>query len=92
MVGDLYRELPGTPPGKSYKSILVIPVYLGDEVVGAVSIDSSKAYHFDSSARDLVHFLMPYIALLAWTLDTGHIVGSSDVLRASDGDTRGGRQ
>ncbi len=68
VTGDLYGEYPGTPPGKAYKSILVIPVYRDGEVVGAVSIDSSRRYHFDLDASNLVEYLMPYVALLAWTL------------------------
>lgn len=67
--GDVYEDYPGTPEGKPYRSILVIPVRLGDRVVGVVSIDSSRRYHFELYADELVQGLTPFVSLLAWTLD-----------------------
>lgn len=72
VVGDLYREYPQTPPGKPYRSILAIPVFLGSKTVGVVSIDSSRAYRFDGDAKNLVSYLVPYVALLAWTIEAIH--------------------
>ncbi len=66
--GNIQRDYPAMGKDRGYRSVLVIPVRLGHEVVGAVSVDSTQAYQFDSEANDLVPALLPYIALLAWTL------------------------
>ena len=66
--GDLYADYPLTPPGKAYRSILVIPVRYNHAVVGAVSIDSPSLYHFDRHAEELVDHLAPFVTLLSWTL------------------------
>jgi hypothetical protein len=66
--GDTWLDYPDIAKDKPYRSILVIPVRLGHEVVGAVSIDSARTYHFDREFRDLVEYLNPYVCLLAWTL------------------------
>lgn len=68
VTGDVYSDYPETQPGKPYSSILCVPVLCGKDVVGVVSIDSSRRYHFDTIFNDLVTSLMPYVALLAWTL------------------------
>jgi hypothetical protein len=68
IVGDVLREFPDTARDKKYRSILVIPVRYGKKVVGAVSIDSSRTYHFDRDFRDLVEYVTPYVSLLGWTL------------------------
>jgi hypothetical protein len=85
--GDLYKEFPNTVPGRPYKSILAIPVKRKSDhqqrVVGVVSIDSARRYHFDGDATNLVSFLNPYIALLAWTLE-------SDMIRLTSGTPDGG--
>lgn len=68
VTGDVYLEYPESPPGRSYRSILAIPVFMGKKVVGVVTIDSSRKYHFDSDRRNLVHDLNPFVSLLGWTL------------------------
>ncbi len=55
--------------GKPYKSVLVLPVRDQSAILGAVAIDSSKAYHFDIEHNELDRALQPYIALLVWTLE-----------------------
>lgn len=67
--GDVYADYPDTQAGKKYHSILVIPVRSHGKVLGVVSIDSSKHYHFDLDYTDLVEYLQPYIALLVWSLE-----------------------
>jgi putative methionine-R-sulfoxide reductase with GAF domain len=70
LCGDLYREFPNTIPGRPYRSILAIPIKRRDGVVlGVVSIDSAKKYHFDGDVRNLVTYLQPYVALLVWSVD-----------------------
>jgi hypothetical protein len=66
--GDVQGELPNCAE-KPYRSILVIPVMGEDRVLGAVSIDSTRRYHFDLEAGDLERFLQPYVVLLGWTLE-----------------------
>ncbi len=69
ITGDVYRDFPETPPNKPYRSILAIPVRNPQgQIVGVVSIDSPRRYHFDRHQRDLSEGLSPYVALLAWTL------------------------
>lgn len=75
VVGDLYAEFPNTPLGKTYNSILAIPIILRDRTLGVVCIDSTRKYHFDSDFRELVNSLSPTIAMLAWTLDDAHVEG-----------------
>lgn len=71
LVGELYEEWPQTVAGKPYRSILAIPVTTDTKVVGVVSIDSSQPFHFHADPN-LVNYLMPYVGLLAWTLDPGY--------------------
>jgi hypothetical protein len=68
--GNVYADFPETPAGKPYRSILALPIVVETErtTVGVVSIDSSRPYHFESDFLNLVKGLMPYVALLAWTL------------------------
>lgn len=68
VTGDVYADYPETMPGKPYRSILVIPVKWRETLVGVVSVDSSRRYHFDGTFRELVRSLLPYVALLGWTL------------------------
>jgi GAF domain-containing protein len=69
ITGDVYADYPETMPGKPYRSILVIPVKVGRRVLGVISIDSSRRYHFDRDFQNLVEYVNPYIALLGWTID-----------------------
>ena len=70
VTGDVYVDYPETPPSKPYRSIMAIPVRdASDTVLGVVSIDSSRRYHFDAHKNDLGDGLAPYVALLAWTLN-----------------------
>lgn len=66
--GNVYGDYPDTIPGKRYKSILAIPVKLDGQVLGVVSIDSSKHFHFDGDFTDLVNYINPYVGVLGWTL------------------------
>jgi hypothetical protein len=66
--GDVYVDFPNTPAGKPYNSILAIPVRFGDAIVGVVSVDSSRKYHFDPDPVILTTYLAPYVGLLGWTL------------------------
>jgi GAF domain-containing protein len=68
VTGDVYREYPNSPPGRPYRSILAIPVFMGEKPVGVVTIDSSRKYHFDNDRLNLVHDLNPFVSLLGWTL------------------------
>jgi hypothetical protein len=67
VIGDLETELPNGPK-KRYRSFMVLPIYLGAKIVGALSIDSTERYHFDFEAEELWVCLLPYVNLLAWTL------------------------
>jgi hypothetical protein len=68
LTGDLYGEFPNTIPGKSYSSILVLPVWYDGAVVAAVSIDSQEKYHFHLDFDGLQIHLSPYVQLLALAL------------------------
>jgi hypothetical protein len=64
---------------RTYRSILAIPVRSENRILGVVSIDSTRANHFDIECEELERFLAPYIALLVWTLErnvamSGHLV------------------
>lgn len=64
--GDLQIEHPGpSSSGKKYKSILALPIKLGHQVLGAVSIDSEEAHHFEAHDHALSEELAPYVQLLA---------------------------
>src|SRR5262249_8006109 len=75
VTGDVYAEYPDTPPGKPYKSIMVMPVWCRDKIVAAVSVDSSHSYHFDRESTKLKQYLWPYVSLLAWTLNKARLSG-----------------
>jgi hypothetical protein len=75
VTGDVYEQFPGTRPNKPYNSIIVLPVFLGARVVGAVSIDSEAKYHFDRYFEELQTALAPYVQLLATTLSEDHDTG-----------------
>jgi hypothetical protein len=66
--GDVHSDAPKTGRGKSYQSILALPVRLKNQVLGAVSIDSEAAYHFEGFEDDLEVNLAPYVQLLAIVL------------------------
>lgn len=70
--GDIYADCPTTKPGKKYCSVLVLPVWFRDEVLGVVSIDSRDKYHFHLDYDDLQVQLAPYVQLLARTLSDDH--------------------
>lgn len=53
---------------KPYKSVLVLVVRDYERVLGAVSIDSTRAHHFDLEATELDRELAPIVAMLGWTL------------------------
>jgi hypothetical protein len=67
VTGDVCAEYPETPP-KPYMSILAVPVFQGSDVVGVVSIDSVRRYHFDRDIKNLLIGIEPYVSLLSWTL------------------------
>jgi len=77
LTGNVYADYPDTAKGKPYRSILAIPVRSDDAVLGVVSIDSARLYHFDWFKNDLVESLAPYVALLAWTIPGKRDVASS---------------
>ncbi|HEY5957242.1 MAG TPA: GAF domain-containing protein [Polyangiaceae bacterium] len=62
---------------KTYRSILAIPVRgKAGEVLGAVSVDSRHPHHFEGQVLALEKYLLPYVCLLAWTIDnTGTRIG-----------------
>jgi hypothetical protein len=79
-VGDLVQSYPEGPKTKPYRSILAIPLFgaRGDETdtpYGALSIDCSEPYFFESFApgqaeSDLENSLQPYIQLITLALET----------------------
>lgn len=71
--GDIRHAYPSTPHGKPYNSVLVIPLTQANaagrtRVVGAVSIDSSEMFHFNTYENTLETSLLPYTQLLTATL------------------------
>lgn len=69
--GSIRHEYPATPGNKPYQSVLIIPILpLGrsKSPLGAVSIDSSEPFHFNTHENNLETALMPYTRLLAATL------------------------
>lgn len=69
--GLIGHEFPETPGNKPYRSVLIIPILpLGrsKKPLGAVSIDSSEPFHFNTHENNLETALMPYTRLLATTL------------------------
>lgn len=74
-VGDLCTEYPEAPTNKPYRSILAIPIFGTDESpLAVVSVDSSRAYFFQSFQRDkaendLENGLLPYLELLVLALE-----------------------
>jgi hypothetical protein len=65
VTGDLYSEAPKTTPGKTYNSVLALPVKLRDQVLAVVSIDSELKHHFYGHFDDLQTWLGPYVQLIA---------------------------
>jgi hypothetical protein len=70
--GDVYDDAPDTKPGKAYNSILVMPIFLANQVLGVVSIDSEAKFHFDIFLDEITNALAPYVQLLAVTLQDDH--------------------
>lgn len=68
VVGDVHREYGDAE--KPYRGILLLPVRGPSSVLAVVSIDSAKPHHFDLEGRDLERYLLPYMALLEWSLVT----------------------
>ncbi|MFY0571122.1 GAF domain-containing protein [Archangium lansingense] len=66
--GQLYEDYPDTELGKKYESVLAIPVRFGTTIVGVVTIDSESAFHFEGEVKKVTTLVMPYIAMLGWTL------------------------
>lgn len=68
--GDIKHVFPTTQHGKPYNSVLVIPLLeaAGRRVIGAVSIDSSEFFHFNTYENGLETSLLPYTQLLITTL------------------------
>jgi GAF domain-containing protein len=75
IIGDLSSEFPSNADGKSYKSILGLPIYLDGRIAAILSIDSQQAYHFDWEASELWDYLLPYMNLLAWTVEEKRVIG-----------------
>jgi hypothetical protein len=72
MAGDLYVDAPRSPPGKSYKSVLALPVKLRDRVLAVVSIDSELRHHFSGHFDTLLTLLAPYVQLVASGIAVDH--------------------
>jgi len=75
-VGELIYSYPEGPQNKPYRSILGIPLFgaQGDAAYGALSIDCSEPYFFDSFSpgqveNDLENSLQPYAHLITLTLE-----------------------
>ena len=71
--------------GKSYKSVLSLPLKLDTgEVVGAVNVQSSRRFHF--SERELLFEtnLSPYLALMAMTFKAQPAATGSGALNANN--------
>jgi hypothetical protein len=72
--GDIKSDYPDTAVGKSYNSVMVVPIFpvnspsANPRPIGAVSIVSSEPYHFDTYTDELETHLMPYVKLLSITL------------------------
>lgn len=84
LTGDVYADYPETATGKPYRSILVIPVRRGPKVLGVVSVDSARRYHFDREMKNLVEYLSPYVAFLAWTIEAPWAMLSSSTSTLSN--------
>lgn len=72
MTGDVYADAPNTERGKSYSSVLAIPVKIRNQVLAVVSIDSELKYHFYNYFDELENLLGPYIQILASALLADH--------------------
>jgi hypothetical protein len=84
-VGDLAHEVQGAPRNKPYRSILALPLTGSDDVtqIGAVSVDSSRPYFFQSFVQfeaedELENSLQPYLQTLTLALER---LGASDPRR-----------
>jgi hypothetical protein len=72
VTGDLYADARKTSPGKSYKSVLALPVKLRDSVMAVVSIDSELKHHFHGHFDNLLTLVGPYVQLIASSLIEDH--------------------
>ena len=75
-VRDLVHSYPEGPKNKPYRSILAIPLFgaEGSAAYGALSLDCSEPYFFDSFTpekveNDLENSLQPYVHLITLTLE-----------------------
>lgn len=74
-VGELTEEYPEAPKNKPYRSILALPLFSSANVAfGALSIDSSRAYFFESFIpgrleNDMENSLSPYTHTLVLALE-----------------------
>ena len=68
LTGNITQEDPAAR-GKPYRRVLCIPVHGDAGVLGVVTIDSTRRHHCDLEADELVRYLLPYVALLGWTLE-----------------------
>lgn len=75
--GDIFVDFPNTSAGKAYKSVLVIPIFYNDEVIAALSIDSSEPYHFTGKEEEINTRLLSYTVLLKKILLKYNIVRCS---------------
>jgi hypothetical protein len=76
-IGDLTEEYQEAPHNKPYRSIMAVPLFASgrDEAYGALSVDSSRPYFFESFRRghvanSLENSLMPYCQLITLVLET----------------------
>jgi hypothetical protein len=86
-IGDILRENRHAPRNKPYRSILALPVMGSEEgsVIGAISLDSSRPYFFQSfklgAIEDsLENGLQPYVQTLALVLENLILRDGQDIL------------
>jgi len=75
-IGDLTAEYQEAPQNKPYRSIMAVPLFRSghDYAYGALSVDSSRPYFFESFrqghvANSLENSLMPYCQLITMVLE-----------------------
>jgi len=93
-VGMLTEDYPEAPKNKPYQSILAIPLISSDDLVvyGALSIDSTRPYFFESFVpgqveNDLENSLLPYLQLITLVLERFTGLDAPAILRRLHGDT-----
>jgi hypothetical protein len=101
-VRDLVHSYPEGPKNKPYRSILAIPLFgaEGSAAYGALSLDCSEPYFFDSFTpekveNDLENSLQPYVHLITLTLEalvsTDRAVMIARLIEASAPRSQGGQ-